>query len=186
MANKIDKIQYADDDVTPIRRLLRLRFPSLAIGLGLGIILSFITSRFEEVISTDVRVAFFIPFIVYVADAVGTQTQTIYIRDLRKGTASFANYLIKETSLGIILGVVTGLIAFVAVKIFFESSELALAVSLGMLVSIITAPPIALVVSEILELEHTDPAVGAGPIATVIQDTVSVLIYGFIATLIIL
>jgi Mg/Co/Ni transporter MgtE len=37
-----------------------------------------------------------------------------------------------------------------------------------------------------LQLEHSDPAVGAGPIATVVQDTVSILIFGFIASAIIL
>lgn len=182
MTNKIDTIQYADDDVTPIKRLLRMRFPSLAVGLALGIVLSFITSRFEEVLTADVRVAFFIPFIVYVAAAVGSQTQNIYIRDLKKGTAQFHNYLFKETIIGIVLGISTGIIAFLGVEFVFGSYELAKTVGIGMVLSIVTAPLIALVVAEILELEHTDPAVGAGPIVAVIQDMVSILIYGLVAS----
>lgn len=180
------KIQYADDDVTPVKRLVEMRMPSLMIGLVLGIVLSFITSRFENVLSENIKVAFFIPFIVYMADAVGTQTQNIYTRNLRVGKANFKTYLVKETLLGLILGAISGLTAFLVIVFLFGSLELAFAVSLGALAAVISAPLIALLVTELLELERTDPAVGAGPIATIIQDTVSVVIYGLIATAIIL
>lgn len=180
------KIQYADDDITPVRRLVQMRIPSLLVGLALGIVLSLVTSHFEDVLSENIKVAFFIPFIVYMADAVGTQTQNIYTRDLRTGKASFKKYLIKETLLGFILGAISSIIAVITIILLFRSMTLALAVGLGTLVSIISAPVIALIVTEALQLEHTDPAVGAGPIATVIQDTISVLIYGLIATAIIL
>lgn len=186
MAMDRRKIQYADDDVTPVKRLLRMRFPSLVIGLVLGVSLSFLTSRFEEVLAADVRIAFFLPFIVYMAAAVGSQTGTIYTRDLKEGKASFKTYLFKETILGIIIGVGTSIVTFGLIRFVFDSVDLALAVSLGMLAAIISAPLIALAVTELLEIEHTDPAVGEGPIATVIQDTFSILIYGLIATAIIL
>jgi len=78
------KDQYADDDIISVNRLARMRIPSLMIGLFLGIILSFVTSRFEDLLSTNIRIAFFIPFVVYMADATGTQTQSIYARDLNR------------------------------------------------------------------------------------------------------
>jgi magnesium transporter len=180
------EIQYADDDISSVRRLAEMRVPSLLIGLVLGVFLSFITSKFEGVIAKEVQVAFFIPFIVYMSDAVGTQTQNIYARDLRSGKASFKKYLMKESLLGLLLGTSFSSVAFAIIIAWFKSLQLALAVSLGMFGAIVSAPIIALIVTEILQLEHTDPAVGAGPIATVIQDAVSILIYGMIATLIIL
>jgi len=93
---KKDLIQYADDDIVPLKRLLGLRLPSLMIGLLLGIVLSFFASRFEAVLTKNIAVAFFIPFIVYMADAVGTQTQNIYSRDLKSGKANFKSYFLKE------------------------------------------------------------------------------------------
>ena len=87
MENK--KIEYADDDTESVKLLLRLRLPPLAVGLVLGLALSFVVSRFEEVIAADVSVAFFIPVIVYLAAAVGNQTQSIYTRDLKTGKANF-------------------------------------------------------------------------------------------------
>lgn len=180
------KIQYADDDTTSVRGLLTMRIPSLAIGLALGILLSFATSRFEEVLTKDIKIAFFLPFVVYMAAAVGTQTQSVYTRDLRTGKANFRKYLTKETIVGIILGFFSGAAVALLTTIWFSSPELTRAVALAMFGSVAAAPLIALLVTEVLQLEHMDPAVGAGPIATVIQDTLSVVIYGLIANAVIL
>ena len=179
---KILNLRYADDDTMSLGRLVWLRTPSLFVGLFLGLFLSFVTSEFEEVLARNVQIAFFIPLIVYMADAVGTQTQSIYTRDLLTGKASFRGYLIKESLLGILLGVIFSLVAGVAVQLWLGSFTLTLAVSLGMFGAVATAPFISMLVAEVLELEHSDPAVGAGPIATVLQDTVSVVIYGFVCS----
>ncbi|MBI4225512.1 hypothetical protein HY612_00180 [Candidatus Roizmanbacteria bacterium] len=79
-----------------------MRVPPLVAGLFLGFFISFVTSRFEEVLTKNIEVVYFIPFIVYMADAIGTQTQTIYARDLSHGKANFVTYLIKEIILGLI------------------------------------------------------------------------------------
>ncbi len=180
------KVSYADDDTASIASLVKLRVPSLMVGLALGVLLPFVISGFRSVLLLDIEVAFFIPFIVYMADAVGTQTQSIYVRDLRTGKADFKRYLVKEMALGVILGILSSLITFLVVRLWFGEVDLALAVALGMLMAIVSAPVIALLVTELLQLERLDPAVGAGPIATVIQDTASVLIYGLVVSQIIL
>lgn len=181
-----EKIEYVDDDHTPIKRLFKLRIPSLMVGLFLGLFLSFIASRFEEVLAKNVAIAFFIPFIVYLAAAVGSQTQTIYVRDLKTGKANFHTYLIKESILGVILGSFFSVLTGGIVMAWFKSSDLAMAVALGVFGAVFVAPVIALVISEILEMEHEDPAVWAGPMATVVQDTVSVMVFGLIASAILL
>lgn len=180
------RIEYADDDRESVGELLRLRLPSLLTGLILGLSLSFVTSRFEEVLSRNVQIAYFIPFIVYMADSVGTQTQNIYARDLRSGKASFKKYFIKENILGVILGIIFSAITIPITLLWFKSTDLAITVGFSTMGAVASAPVIALAVTELLELEHTDPAVGAGPLATVIQDTISVVIYGLIASSIML
>ncbi len=179
-------IRYADDDKYPVSTLALMRIPSLVAGLMLGIGLSFVTSRFEEVLSKNIEIAFFIPFIVYMADAVGTQTQNIYTRDLRSGRAKFKNYLAKETALGLVLGSIFGLASWFIVQTWFGSGKLANTIGFSIFTVIATAPLVALVVTEALQLERQDPAVGAGPLATVIQDTISVIVYGLIASAIML
>jgi magnesium transporter len=183
---KRKKINYVDDDTESLFLLLRLRLPSLTLGLLLGIFLSVATSQFKDVLAKNIEVAFFIPFVVYMADAIGTQTQAIYSRDLRSGKTRFHNYLIKETFLGMIVGALSAVAVAGITFTWFHSLQLTAATSLAMFFSVASAPLVALLVTEVFQLEHSDPAAGAGPIATVIQDTLSVVIFGLVASAIIL
>src|SRR3989338_6512577 len=101
-------IEYADDDYESVKLLFKLRAPALGVGLLLAVGISLVTSRFEGVLSEHVQVAYFLPFVVYLAAAVGTQTEAIYARDLKTGKARFHNYLHKETALGLLFGVAFG------------------------------------------------------------------------------
>jgi magnesium transporter len=186
MSEHTPKILYADDDTEPVRLLLRLRFPPLLIGLVLGIGISFLTSQFEAVLKANVHVAFFIPFIVYLADAIGTQTQTIYARDLRSRHTKLRNYLFKESILGLLLGVVFGLISWIIVSFWLHDTPLALSVGLSVALGVGCAPVVSIIVTEWLKDLHEDPAVGSGPIATVLQDAISILIYGIVTSIILL
>jgi magnesium transporter len=181
-----DRVQYADDATESVGLLLKLRIPPLILGLILGIVLSFVTSRFEEVLSQNIAVAFFIPLVVYLADSVGTQTQTIYIRSVKKGKKNFNKYLFKETILGFLLGFIFSLITGILVTIWYGSVDLTLAVAISIFAAVATAPLVSILITRILQLEHTDPAVSAGPIATVFQDTVSIVIYGVVCSIILL
>jgi magnesium transporter len=180
------RIIYADDDTESVKKLVRLRLPSILVGLCLGIVLAVVFSTFEEVLSRDIRIAFFVPFVVYIAAAVGSQTQSIFSRDLRSRKAKFKNYLLKETGVGIILGLVSGVSSGIAAHIWFQDPMLTMVVGISMFFAVAIAPHTALIVTQLVQKEHLDPAVGAGPIATVIQDTLSVLIYGIIASIILL
>lgn len=186
MFHHAPKTVYADDDTESVSLLLRLRVPPLFLGLFLGLGISMLTSRFEEVLATNVHVAFFIPFIVYISAAVGDQTSSIYSRDLKNRHAKLKNYLTKEPLLGIALGVIFGLASLFIVNLWLRDMMLASAVGLSTFLAISVAPVIAIVVTEIIEELHEDPAVGAAPIATVIQDAVSIVIYGIVSSQILL
>ncbi len=54
-----------------------------------------------------------------------------------------------------------------------------------MILTITIAPLISLLTSQILFFEKTDPALGSGPFATIIQETISLLVYFLLASLII-
>lgn len=179
-------IQYADDDYESIPTLFKLRAPSLFIGLILGIATSFVISNFEKVLSQNVQLAYFLPFIVYIADAVGTQTEAIYSRDLKSGRAKFSNYFWKECTLGIIFGLLFAVIAGCTVYVWLHNMLLAQTVALASVITIATAPPIGLLITQAIQHFHEDPAVGSGPVATVVQDMISVIIYGLVASAIIL
>ena len=181
------RLVYADDATEGVSLLLRLRIPWLIIGLLIGSLVTFIVSRFQTVLSSQVSVAFFIPIIVYMSDAVGTQTETIYVRNLSLKQAKFSIYLVKEVLLGLMIGALIGSLLSLFAFFWLNSAKLALTILLAMSASITSATVIALIVPTILhKLLRIDPAVGSGPFTTGVQNVVSLLIYFVIASLIIL
>ena len=179
-------IKYADDNTESVLVLLKIRLPSLLVGLGMGVVISFLTSRFEQVLSQNIRVAFFLPFIAYMADSIATQTQSIYSRNLKSGKAKFKIYLIKESCIGLLIGAVFGTISGVVVKLWFSDILLALSVGLSIFTVMATAPIVALLITQALQSLREDPAAGSGPLDSVIQSMLSVLIYGAISSIIFL
>lgn len=185
MSKKTERTVYADDATERVGQLLSLRLPWLIVGLLGGMLATRVAAYFETLLTSEVALAFFIPVIVYMSDAVGTQTETIYVRNLSKRQLNFWVYLAKELTLGLILGLIFGFAIGAFAFLWLEKYAVALVVGLAMFASIVTATVISLVIPSLLYRGHTDPAVGAGPFTTVIQDLISLLIYFLIATLII-
>jgi len=179
------KIFLEDDIKEPVGHLIEHRLPWLTLGLLGGMGIAMLVSGFEESLSRDVRLVFFIPIIVYMSDAIGTQTETIYIRHLKKTGAGFWKYIVKETILGFSFGVIFGTLLGFFAYFWLKDFKVALAAGIAMLINVTIAPILATVVPNLLYRRHTDPALGSGPLATVIQDGLSLFIYFSIATLII-
>ncbi|HUQ84924.1 MAG TPA: magnesium transporter [Candidatus Limnocylindrales bacterium] len=174
-----------DDEKEKVSLMIEHRLPWLVIGLVGGIALTLVSSKFEHLLSRNIGLTYFIPIIVYMADAVGTQTQTVYVRNIGKKGTHFLDYLFKEFILGIAMGGLFGVLAALFAFFAFKSVEIGVSVGFAMAATMSIAPIIALVVPAVLRKEHKDPAVGAGPFTTVVQDFLSLLIYFAIATVII-
>lgn len=174
-----------DDAREPILPLITHRIPWLAIGLMGGIVATLISSKFEHLLAANINLAYFIPVIVYMADAIGTQTETIYVRNLAKTQIKLSSYLFKELLLGIFLGILFGSLIGLFAYIWFGKISTALTVGAAMFASMAIAPAVALLVPALLHKENYDPALGAGPFTTVLQDLISLSIYLFIASVII-
>lgn len=183
----LKKLIYADDATEEVGLLIRIRLPWLILGLVFGIIITFMISRFETVLNEQVSLAFFIPVIIYMSDAFGTQTETIYVRNLSLKQAKFSVYLVKELLLGLVVGSISGLLLGLFALIWIQSPAIAFTVGLALFASITSAAIVALIVPTLLhKLVRIDPAVGAGPFTTVLQDMISLLMYFAIASAIIL
>ncbi len=72
--------EHALED-SPLRRAAQ-RLPWLLVGLIMSVIAVWVMARFERTLAANVTIAFFIPALVYLADAVGTQTEAIAVRGL--------------------------------------------------------------------------------------------------------
>lgn len=178
---------YTEENVAKesIEHSIEHRIPWLFLGLIGGMFATVIVSKYEAMLAADVRLAFFIPVIVYLSDAVGTQTETIYVRLLSKEKVSFARYIFKESAIGFGLGLLSGLLFGGFAAYWLASYAIGITIGLTMLVNLTVAPVLAVLIPSILYRRHTDPALGAGPVATIIQDVISLFMYFMIASVII-
>lgn len=181
---KLDTLVLADDVKESTTFLLRMRLPWLVLGLVGGFGASFLISRFEHQLNQHVKLAFFIPLIVYLSDAVGTQTETIYVRNSGHKQSLFHIYMVKEALIGISMGLIFGILTLVFSYIWLRDLSLSFTVGLAMAAAVTIAPIIALLMAKLLQSEHQDPAVGAGPFTTIIQNIISICIYFFVASII--
>ena len=157
-------------------RRLWHRLPWLVVGLvGAGLSARFMQG-FEAQLEADLRLAFFVPGVVYLADAVGTQTEALVIRGLSVGV-SVRRVLRLETFTGVLLGLALGLASLVAVALAFRSLELGTVVGISLLAACSVATVVAMVLPLVMTRLGRDPAYGSGPLATVVQDLLSLLIY---------
>src|SRR3989338_169877 len=118
--------KYTEEDVLKDRvdQLIEHRVPWIILGLLGGLVATVIVSKFEAILSADVRLAFFIPVIVYLSDAVGTQAETIYVRELSEKKINFLKYILKESIIGLVLGIISGVFLGIFAAYWLESSAI--------------------------------------------------------------
>jgi len=167
--------RHAIDD--PPLRQVRHRLPWLLAGLAGSALATAAMAGFESMLARNIAVAFFVPASVYLADAIGTQSEAIAVRGLSLSHAGIAQLLTSELRTGMLLGLVLGLASYPAVWLAFGDARLAAAVSCAVFAAGALAATLGLLLPWLLARAGRDPALGSGPLATVIQDILSVLVY---------
>jgi magnesium transporter len=162
--------------VESVSRRLWHRLPWLMVGLVGAMASAVVMAAFEARLNAVLAVAYFVPGIVYLADAVGTQTETLAIRGLSVGVG-IRRILAREVLTGLVVGVFLGTIMTPVVMVMTGDWRLAAAVALAVLAAGAIATVVALALPWLLHSLGKDPAFGAGPLATVVQDLLSILIY---------
>ncbi len=166
-------------------KAFRARTPWLALGLLGGMLAGGVASVFEESLKREVTLAFFLPLVVYMADAIGTQTETILVRRMVYGRVALFAQLRREAAVGVLIGLTIGAAAWAGLWLLGGRGRVAAVVALTILSSSIVATLVASLLPWILDRLGVDPAMASGPVATVLQDLLSVAIYLGIATAII-
>jgi len=165
----------------PLRRVVA-RLPWLVVGLALSTAATAVMARYEQTLQANVAIAFFIPALVYLADAVGTQTEAIAVRGLSLRHRPLTSILVSELLTGGMIGLALGLFAFVGVSVVFGSVTMGLGVGLSLFAAGTGASGIGLALPWLLSRLGFDPAFGSGPVATIIQDVVTIIIYFTVMT----
>ena len=175
----------ADDSIL---ELTKARLPWLILGLFGGLGSVFILESFENIMATkELRALFFYtPLIAAMAGNVGVQSSAIVVQGLANDQikGSLISRLIKEISLTLLNGIILSLIIIVFGLLINQSLDMSITISISMILVIIVAALIGTSVPIILEKFGIDPAIATGPFITTGNDVVGILLFFYIAKII--
>ena len=158
--------------------LVILVFGSLLSGIGIA--------HYEDIIAEHIVLVFFLPLLVGSGGNAGSQSSTLMVRALATGDVQFKDwfYLLgRETVVALGLGVTMAIA--VSLLGFYRGDELvALVLALSMTGIVLLGCLIGMSLPFILNKLGLDPASASAPLVTSICDAMGVLVYLFIASLI--
>jgi magnesium transporter len=169
------RARHAIED--PPMRQVRHRLPWLLVGLAGSGVATVTMTQFESVLEENVAVAFFVPAIVYLADAIGTQSEAIAVRGLSLTRSGIAKLVAGELRTGLLIGLALGACAFPAVQLAFGDLRLSAAVASAILTAGCVAAVLGISLPWAFARMGRDPALGSGPIGTIVQDVLSLVVY---------
>lgn len=183
MAAGISQDVEADDSIL---QLTRARLPWLFLGLLGGVGAAAIMGGFEEVLNDHVILLLFTPLIAAMAGNVGVQSSAIIVQGLANDDVkgSIGNRLIKEMLLAMLNGAALAVVLFFYVWISESAVDYATSISISLFVVIIVAGIIGTFIPLFLHKRGIDPAIATGPFITTSNDIFGILIYLYIAKLI--
>jgi len=139
-----------------------------------------IISRYEVALTANVILASFIPMLMDTGGNAGSQSSVSVIRAITLGEIKFSDtfaVMWKETRVGVLTGIVVAAINFLRVWLMNGDPLIALAVSLTLIVIIVSAKVVGGVLPVLANKIGLDPAVMASPLITTIVDAVALIVY---------
>ena len=163
---------------------VRRRSPWILLAVVAGFAMVWIGQAFEEQLEGRIELVFFVPMIVYMSDAIGTETLALVVRSLSTNHMHVKRIFLKELLVGLSLGatggIPMGLIAFA----WFGEWQLAFTVAAAMIANGAVAVLLGMLIPIGFSKLGRDPAIGTEEIGTALSDIVSILIYLAVASLI--
>jgi magnesium transporter len=164
----------------------RQRFPWLGCNIAAGLIAALLSGVFENVLNKVVALAFFIPVVLNLAESVSSQSVSLslqFMHNRRPGWKTLLPQVRREMLTGLMLGTGAGLIVAITALIWLGQGRLALCLvsSIGAGVTVSAALGFSLPI--LLRLFRLEPRVAAGPIALACADIITILVYFYLARL---
>lgn len=160
---------------------VKVRLTWLLIGLVMSLGIAQVIKSFNETLEANLILASFIPMIVYMSDAVGTQMEAMIIRELTTKKFKFLVFFKKQFLIVFTVALIVGIVAGILVGYIDNSTSLGVVIGLSLFFGILSSLITGTLIPYMFWKMHDDPAEASGPIATVIQDTLSVIIFFTIA-----
>ncbi|HEX3220134.1 MAG TPA: magnesium transporter [Candidatus Limnocylindria bacterium] len=142
---------------------------------------------FQAELTQVVSLAFFIPLLIGTGGNMGSQTVTLIVRAMALGELSIRDIgwiVLKEMRVGLILGAVMAVVAFLRAWLLGVGTDIGIVVSLTILAISLWSATVAALLPLVLRQLRVDPAVVSAPLITTLVDGTGLIIYFEIARLV--
>ncbi len=157
----------------PLFKRSSRRLSWLSINIVLNIIAASVIALYQDTLEKAIVLAVFLPIISDMSGCSGNQAVAVSIRELTLGLVrprELLRVLIKESTIGMINGIVLGVMLGTAALLWKGNPYLGLVVGVALAANTLIAVSFGGLVPLILRAARTDPALASGPLLTTITD----------------
>ena len=167
---------------SPLARV-KMRLPWLVLGLLGGFLSALVIGLFEATLAKELILAAFVPTIVYMADAVGSQSQMLFVRALSiEQNLQIRSYVLREFLVNFFIGIALSAIIFIVSFVWIQSLLISTILATSIFITVCFTVIIAISLPWYFKQKGYDPAIASGPLSTVIHDGLSLCIYLIVAS----
>lgn len=178
-------VTLEDGKRPPIFHSYRLRMPWLLCNVFSGLICAIISRVYENVLSSYLLLAFFIPLVLTLSEAISIQSVAQVLQFLRRPRFHWPTAVVRglrEWQVVILLALTCGSLVG-ALSLFWDDGELvAGALGVGIMGSVTLSALFGIVMPVALHRAKLDPRVAAGPVVLMIVDILTTTFYLGLAT----
>jgi len=166
---------------TSIFNVFKKRIGWLLLLFAAGTLTGLVTKFYEPIWGQYLVLASFVPLVIGTGGNSGSQTIATIIRAITTGEVTFRDLgrsWLREVTVGLLLGVVMGGIAFLMTTYVWQDGTLvAIVIALTLPLVVMWSTTVGTIVPIVAERIHVDPAVISGPMIATIVDVTGLIIY---------
>jgi magnesium transporter len=164
--------------------LFRKRIVWLLILIFVNLISAGVISSYEAYLLEFITLALFMPLVIASGGNSGAQSATLMVRAMATGDLEPGDWmkaLGKEISVGVLMGLAMGVIAYGVGAVYGRDGSIALIIGLSMVAIVLVANCFGALLPFALRKVKVDPAVASSPLITSVMDVLGLIIYFSIA-----
>ena len=180
-------VEQEEDVNDPISSKVKNRYRWLIVNLATAFLAALVVSLFQDTISSFVLLAAYMPIIAGMGGNAGTQTLAIMVRAITLKEVKLqtgAKVIFKETSTGILNGIIIGLIITAIAFIFKQNMLIGAIAAIAMVINLAIAGFFGSVIPLIMKRLGKDPATSATIFITTATDIFGFFIFLGLASLV--
>jgi len=176
-----------DGDINqPILLTVRTRLTWLVVNLGTAILAASVVGLFQGTISRYVVLAVLMPIVSGMGGNAGTQTMAVAVRAIATNQLTSSNtirQIVREFRIALANGVTLGILIGIATGLIYQNPDLGLVIALAMLINNLVAGLGGILIPVTLDKLDVDPAVSSAVFVTTLTDVMGFFSFLGLATL---